>query len=166
KTRYALEPVLLGPVFEDDAPMVLFPHDAVALLSATSRKERRSQVLRIAEEAPTAAGQLEFMDLRQADAVLRFLSGATEPRAFNKLVIEEGVFVKGSSDIAKMRAEHGFFELAKPDMRRFLLPTFGYEEQDGTAYYRMEHLRVPDAALQFVLGSFAETHFAQLLDQF
>jgi len=166
KTRYALEPVLLGPVFEDDAPMVLFPRDAVTLLAASTRKERRSQILRIAEDAPTAVGQLEFMDLRQADSVLRFLSGATEPRAFNKLTVDEGVFVKGSSDIAKMRAEHGFFELASPNMRRFLLPTFGFEEHGGTAYYRMEHLRIPDAALQFVLGSFTETHFEQLLDQF
>lgn len=167
KMRYALEPILLGDVFEDDAPMVLLPQDAIALIIAAPGKERRSQILRLAEELTRVGHESEFVDLRQTEALRRFLSGATEPRGFNAVFADRGGdFVKSSSDIAKMKAEHDFFELAPPAMRRFLLPTFGYEERDGIAVYRMEHLRIPDAALQFVLGSFSEAHFDQLLDQF
>lgn len=166
KMRYALETILLARVFEDDAPMVLIPRDAIALISATPGKDRRSQILRLAEDVTRVGDDAEFIDLRQAEALRQFLSGATEPRGFNTTSADHGVFVKSSSDAAKMKAEHDFFELAPPAMRRFLLPTFGYEEHDGVATYRMEHLRIPDAALQFVLGSLSEAHFEQLLDQF
>lgn len=166
KMRYALGSMLLGPIMEDDAPMVLTGRDALALLSVPSGKERRSRVLQLEGEAETLAHPLHCVDLRQPDALRGFLSGATEPRAFNRLSAEQGVFVKSSTDMAKMRAEHGFFDLAPPQMKRFLLPTFEYAEEDGRASYKMEHLRVPDAALQFVLGTFAEPQFDQLLDQF
>ncbi|MEO0678805.1 MAG: hypothetical protein AAF192_00155 [Pseudomonadota bacterium] len=166
KMRYALRPMLLGPVFEDEAPTVLFPADAAALLSMRSARDKRSFMLQLAGEAARTSHQLEFVDLRQAGSLRRFLAGATETRAFNSLSADGDVFVKSSTDIAKMRAEHDFFELAPPAMRRFLLPTFGYEEGPDDASYRMENLRVPDAALQFVLGAFSEAHFDQLLDQF
>jgi hypothetical protein len=166
KMRFALGSMLIGPVMEDDAPMALTQRDALAFLSVTSRKDRRSLVLQLEKDAAPLAAPLACVDLRQPDALRGFLSGATEPRAFNQLSAEAGIFEKSSTDIAKMKAEHGFFQHASPELRRFLLPTFGYAERDGRASYRMEHLRVPDAGLQFVLGSFPEAHFAQLLDQF
>ncbi|MFW5654103.1 MAG: hypothetical protein ACOCYW_00460 [Roseicyclus sp.] len=166
KMRFALGSMLIGPVLEDDAPMALTQGDALALLSATGRKERRSLVLQLQKDSAPLAAPLACLDLRQPDALRGFLSGATEPRDFNRLSAEQGVFVKSSTDIAKMRAEHGFFRHAPPELQRFLVPTFGYAERDGRASYRMEHLRVPDAGLQFVLGSFTEAQFDQLLDQF
>jgi len=166
KMRYALEPMMLAPVSEDDAPMVLFPAQAIAILRAESTKARRARVYQIAEEATQVQCDVPFVDLRDAAALGRFLSGATEPRAFNSLSAEKDVFVKSSTDIEKMRAEHDFYALARPEMQRFLLPTFGFEQDGRTASYRMENLRVPDAALQFVLGAFTETQFDQLLDQF
>lgn len=167
KVRYALEPLFLGPMLEDDAPIAMFAPDAIALLSVHTGQERRACILELADRAgKVTQDELEFVDLRKPDVLRRFLSGATEPRAFNRLSVDGGVFTKSSSDIKKMRAEHHFFELAPAELRRFLLPTFGYEEHDGMASYKMEHLRVPDAALQFVLGTFSETDFADLLDQF
>ena len=166
KMRFALDTILLAPVLEDDAPMVLFPRDAIALISAEKGKDRRSLLLELAEKATQVSHDVEFVDLRQTGALRLFLSGATEPRGFNELIVEDGVFVKSSRDVAKMKAEHDFFDLAPAPMRRFLLPTFDYRETNGVASYRMEHLRVPDAALQFVLGTFTEQHFDQLLDQF
>lgn len=165
KLRYALEPMLLTPVVEDDAPLVVFARQAVALLRAENSGDRRAEVLRIAQGAARVSHEVAFVDLRDPAALGQFLSGATEPRAFNQLSAERGVYVKSSTDIAKMRAEHGVYALARPEMQRFLLPTFGYEEDGQTARYRMENLRVPDAALQFVLGTFSETQFAHLLDQ-
>lgn len=166
KMRYALDTMVLSPVMEDEAPMVLGPSDAIAILSAAPGRERRAELLRLDAEATTASHELTFLDLRQADALRKFLSGATEPRGFNALEVVDGTFVKSSRDKTKMRAEHGFFALATPAMQRFLLPTFDYVETDEMASYKMEHLRVPDAALQFVLGAMTEAQFAQLLNQF
>ncbi|MEM9045664.1 MAG: hypothetical protein AAGC81_13315 [Pseudomonadota bacterium] len=166
KMRFALEPMILAPVFEDDVPMVLLSQDAIGLLLAKPGKERRAFILSIAPEAANVSHGVEFVDLRKPEALRLFLSGATEPRAFNDLSVDRGIFVKSSTDVEKMKAEHDFSNLAPPEMRRFLLPTFGYEERDGVASYRMEHLRIPDAALQFVLGTLSTEHFEQLLDQF
>lgn len=166
KLRYALDTMLLAPVAEDDAPMVLRPRQAIDLLRAENAAARRTRILQIAEGATRVEHDIPFVDLRDTAALGRFLSGATEPRAFNTLAADRDLFVKSSTDIAKMRAEHDFYALAPPRMQRFLLPTFGFEEAGGTASYRMENLRVPDAALQFVLGTFTKAQFDQLLDQF
>jgi len=166
KMQYALGSMRLGPVMEDDAPMVLTPRDALAVFAASAGKERRSLILQLGNDAEQLAEPLACVDLRNTDALRGFLSGATEPRAFNQFSAEPGIFTKSSSNIDKMRAEHGFFEIASSEMRRFLLPTFGYSEKGDRASYKMEHLQVPDAALQFVLGTFSEAHFDLLLDQF
>lgn len=166
KMRYALGSMVIGPRMEDDVPMVLTPNDALALLAAAPGKERRSLVFQLENAAQKLAEPLQCVDLRHTDSLRSFLSGATEPRAFNQVSEQHGIFTKSSSDVAKMRAEHGFFELASPEMRRFLMPTFGFAEEGKQASYKMEYLRVPDASLQFVLGTFSETHFDHLLDQF
>ncbi|WP_120500936.1 hypothetical protein [Roseovarius sp. EL26] len=166
KMRFALDPTLLAPVLEDDAPAVLFGRDAIDLISARAGTDRRSYLLLFAEKATPASHDINFIDLRQPDALRDFLSHATEPRGFNNLFTEAGVFVKSSKDIVKMKAEFQYFKLASPEIKRFLLPTFGYEEADGVASYRMEYLRVPDAALQFVLGSMTQANFDQLLSHF
>lgn len=166
KLRFALEPVLLADVSEDDAPMLLFPSEAIDIVSSEHGNDRRSRILAMRNDYVKIPHELDFVDLRQADGLRQFLSGATEARDFNKLTVEHGVFKKSSSDVAKMKAEHDFFSLAPPMTQRFLLPTFGYEEKNGIASYRMEHLRIPDAALQFVLGAFTEADLNQLLDQF
>lgn len=166
KLRYALDPMMLAPVLEDDAPMLLFSRDAEAAIAAKPGAERRSFVLRMQDDLTLMPHGLSFVDLRNAEGVQQFLFGATEPRGFNALAARDGVYVKSSADVEKMRAEHGFFELASPAMRRFLLPTFGFEQTDGKASYRMEQLNVPDAALRFVLGTFSESEFTRLTDQF
>ena len=166
KMRYTLDPVILSPVFEDDAPMVLHAGDAYAVIAAGHGRDRSNEVLRIEKTAINAAHDIEFVDLREAEGLRQFLSGATEPRDFNNLTVQDGIFTKSSNDMAKMRAEHDFFNLASPALQRFLLPTFDYQEADGRASYKMEHLKVPDAALQFVLGTFSQSDLTQLFDQF
>ncbi|MEM6828173.1 MAG: hypothetical protein AAF553_09540 [Pseudomonadota bacterium] len=166
KMRYALETMVLSPVQADDAHMLLRPQQMITLLAAQSAKSKRAQVLEIVQNATEVTHDLAFADLRQTASLSSFLSGATEPRAFNTLAADQEIYVKSSMDVAKMRAEHDFYALARPEVQRFLLPTFGYEEKAGIASYRMENLRVPDAALQFVLGSLDKAGFARLLDQF
>lgn len=166
KMRYALEAMSLWDVAEDDAPLLVFSQDAKALISARPGSERRAMVLRLQDDLARLPHDLDFVDLRRAEGVQRFLFGATEPRGFNALAARDGIYVKSSSDVEKMRAEHGFFELATPALRRFLLPSFGFEEKDGVASYQMEQLHIPDAALRFVLGTFSQDQFARLMDQF
>jgi len=166
KMRYALDPMLLAPLKDDDAPLVMFAHHVVPLLRAETAKARRTQFLQIADQADVAAQATPFLNLREPAALGQFLTGATEPRAFNALAAEKDIFVKSSTDIAKMRGEHDFYALASPALQRFLLPAFDFKEDGKTASYRMENLRVPDAALQFVLGSFSKDQFDQLLDHF
>jgi hypothetical protein len=79
--RYALEPMMLAPVFEDDAPMVLFAGHAIALLRADSAKARRAQVFQIAEDATHVDHTVPFVDLRDPSALGRFLSAAPLNRA-------------------------------------------------------------------------------------
>lgn len=166
KMRFALDPMLLAPVVEDDAPTVMYSSDAIDLMITPAGRERRSLLLQFAEKASPATHDIRFIDLRQPDALRDFLSHATEPRDFNTLSAKAGVFTKSSHDIAKIKAEYHYFQLASPAMQRFFLPTFGYTETEDSASYSMEHLRVPDAALQFVLGAMTESHLAQLIDQF
>ncbi|MEM9349086.1 MAG: hypothetical protein AAGA47_02415 [Pseudomonadota bacterium] len=166
KMRYALEAMVLSPVQGDDAHLLLLPRQMIGLLTAESAKAKRAQVLEILQSAVEVTHEINFANLRETAPLSVFLSGATEPRAFNTLAADQDVYIKSSTDMAKMRAEHDFYALARPEVQRFLLPTFGYAEADGTASYRMENLRVPDAALQFVLGSLDEAGFARLLDQF
>ena len=166
KMRYTLDPVLLSSVFDDDALMVLYAKDAYAVVNAADGRARRSEILRIEKVAVTTAHDINFVDLREAEGLRKFLSGATEPRGFNRLTVQQDVFVKSSTDVAKMRAEHDYFALAPSSLQRFLLPTFDYREANGRASYKMEHIRVPDAALQFVLGTLSHSDITQLLNHF
>jgi hypothetical protein len=80
--------------------------------------------------------------------------------------VSQGLFRKSSTDKEKMRAEYAFFHVAPEAMKRFFLPTFAFEETGDGAGYAMEHLLVPDAALQLIHGAFDAKSFASLLDQF
>jgi hypothetical protein len=166
KMRYTLDPVMLSTSFEDDAPMVLHAEDAYAVIAAEDDRKRWNEIQRIEKNAINTAHDISFVDLREAEGLRKFLSGATEPRGFNSLTVQQNIVVKSSNDVVKMRAEHDYFNLASPTLQRFLLPTFDFDETDGRASYKMEHLRVPDAALQFVLGTFSQSDLTQLLNQF
>lgn len=166
KAAFALETVFLSPIMGDEASVLLSSTDAAALLRCTDEDARRAVLLRLSERVPRMVDHLEMVDLRSPRALLRFLSGATEVRHFNQGVAEAGVFHKSSTDLAKMKAEHGFFHAVPEAMKRFLVPTFGYWEKDGRAGYAMEHLPVPDAALQLVHSAFRVDDFELLLDQF
>jgi hypothetical protein len=166
KTGYALETMFLSPIRGDEAPALLTAQDAAAVLRAHGAEARRAVLLRLAEAAPKMVDHLEMVDLRRTRQLLRFLTGSTEARHFNDTEAAAGVFHKSSTDIAKMRAEHGFFHVAPEAMKRFLIPTFNFWEKGARAGYAMEHMPVPDAALQLVHGAFAPEDFDLLLDQF
>lgn len=65
-----------------------------------------------------------------------------------------------------MRGEYSFFHIAPEAMKRFLVPTFDFRSGAKGASYSMEHLLVPDAAVQMVHHSFEAEGFERLLEGF
>ncbi|QFS96422.1 hypothetical protein FIV06_03255 [Labrenzia sp. THAF191b] len=165
KAGYALKTMLASPVINDEAVAVLFHAEAASLLCAETPEARRLLLLSLRDRTEIITDHARFIDIREPRNLMLFLSGATELRHFNSARSEDNVFHKQSTDIAKMRAEHGFFHAAPPELQRFLLPTFGFWEDGKKAGYQMEHLAIPDAALQWVHHSFTEGDFKVLLDQ-
>ena len=51
-------------------------------------------------------------------------------------------------------------------MKRFLLPTFDYKEDHSRASYSMEHLVVPDVALQLVHDALSTDGYIKLIENF
>lgn len=166
KSVFAQETMFLAPVSNDAAPVLLTVKDVVAVLRAEGTEDRRGILRWLAESAPCMEDHAFMVDIRILRNLFRFLVGSTEARHFNDTQAEDGVFHKSSSDIAKMKAEYSYFHVAPEEMKRFLMPTFGFWEKDGRAGYSMEHLPVPDVALQLIHGALLPPDFDLLLDSF
>lgn len=166
KLPYALDRAVFGGRFDDEAAALLPRDDALALLRIRDPKERRAFFSALSSRSLQIGNDMDLLDLRDVDSFLEYMTGATEARQFNRTEIASGIFRKTSSNIGKMRAEHRYFHIATEPMKRFLLPTFDYREEAGEASYAMEHISVPDAAIQFIHHSFDETSFQKLLNSF
>ena len=166
KLPYALDPVIYGDPALADPPALLPRDNALALLGEGDPAGRRRFFSGFEGQALRAGNQAQFVDIAEITPFLAFMSGATETRHFNRASQTGGVFRKHSRDTAKMRGEYRFFHIADEPMKRFLLPTFGYAEDAEGASYDMEHLAVPDAAMQLVHNTFDQASFARLMDGF
>jgi hypothetical protein len=166
KLPYALNQVVYGEPQIVDAPALLYRDSALALLSERDQAGRRRFFSSFGTQAQRVGNQVQFVDISDISPFLAFMSGATEARHFNSTVQSGGVFRKRSRDKAKMRGEYRYFHIADEAMKRFLLPTFDYVEDADGATYAMEHLSVPDAAIQIVHNTFNEASFGRLLDSF
>ncbi|WP_347303914.1 hypothetical protein V5740_04655 [Croceibacterium sp. TMG7-5b_MA50] len=166
KLPFAPGAVLFGGRFDDEAVTLLDRADATALLTCPDARSRRFFFDNFAASSVEVGNAAGFTDLRDVSGFLRYMTGATEVRFFNSSQVTGDVFRKSSADVKKMRGEYGFFHVVPEPMKRFLLPTFDYREEDGRASYSMENLAVPDAALQIVHHSFDPASFGRLLDRF
>jgi hypothetical protein len=166
KLPFALDPVFYGSIAQlGDAPTLLPRDEALAVLRETDPAER-CKLLYAFEQQAVYVDAVPFLDIAQISHFLTFMAGATEARHFNVTRHTQGVFRKWSSDVAKIRGEYRYFHIAEEGMKRFLLPTFDYAEENGGAAYSMEYMSVPDAAMQIQHNTFNEQSFAQLLDHF
>ena len=166
KLPYALDRTMFGPQFDDEAAALLGREDALNLLRMTDPGERRSFFAALNAGALRVGNDMGLIDLRNVDAFLGYMTGATEARHFNQMAATRSVMRKTSADKAKMRGEYRYFHIVPEAMKRFLLPTFDYAETADGASYAMERLSVPDAAIQMVHHAFDEASFATLLDAF
>lgn len=166
KSKYALETITIGRNIVAEAPVILRAEDAVRLLSADTVVEKENLIAEFFERGSSVVDYVNFIDLRHPLSLVQFLTNSTETRHFNMTTIDKGIFRKTSQDVEKMRKEYKFFHAAPEQMKPYLQPTFDYWEADGYAGYSMEHLMVPDAAIQFVQGSFHESEFEGFVDTF
>jgi hypothetical protein len=93
-----------------------------------------------------------LLSLSNADVFTRYLAGALDTRAFNAMRIEGRVVRKYSADAEKMGREHDWYYLLPPKLQRFAVQPFDLQTVGEGASYRMERLRVPDAAIQWIHG--------------
>jgi len=94
----------------------------------------------------------QLVTIARPDQLVPFLAGTFYTRAFNHIDASRRVLEKRSTDCEKMRREHDFWYLLPPELQRFVVQPFDFQEADGTASYRMERLAVPDAAVLWVHG--------------
>jgi len=166
KSTFAVDTMLLAPMNDNAAPLLLSAKDAVALLSVNDEEDHRSVLRRLSGNAPCIADHAVMVDLRILRNLQKFLVGSTEARHFNDTSADSGVFYKRSSDIAKMEGEYKYFHVAPEEMKRFLMPTFEFWKAADSAGYAMEHLPIPDVALQSLHGALQPHEFEALLDSF
>lgn len=166
KGRYALNSMLLGPPLDGEAAAFLTPADAIPLLRTRGSLELREKVIDLSNATPVMVDHCGFVDLRRPDVFLRFMGDATEARHFNTTLRTSRIFRKASADRVKMAQEYGFFHIVPDSMKRFLVPTFDFQDDGVSAAYSMERLNIPDAALQFIHFAFDEQSFGTLVEQF
>ena len=95
---------------------------------------------------------------------VRFVSGTFYARAFNNIRTEPRTVVKESADRGKMRREHDFWYQLPPELQRFLVQPYGYEESSSGARYKMERYVVPDMAILWIHDALSAAEFATFLD--
>lgn len=122
-------------------------------------------ILHVTSGYPTSPAAASVIDLADPIQCLRFLSGAFRTRFFNEITRERDAIVKRSTERAKIQAEHAFWYLLPPEMQRYFVQPYDFEDDGQTASYRMERLGIPDASVLWTHGAFREDTFADLLDR-
>lgn len=153
--------VAVIPEGAGDARILRLDGPALAKI-ATAGPEAAAAMMAAADASPAAAGVIDLADPLQC---LRFLSGSFRTRFFNEIARERDTIVKRSTDRAKMKAEYKFWYLLPPEMQRYFVQPYGFEDNGQVASYRMERLGVPDASVLWTHGAFREDAFSDLLDR-
>lgn len=91
-----------------------------------------------------------LLDISARRDFLDYTSGATKPRAFNAMEINQLTFVKKSADKAKMKAEHDFFHLVPDSFKAWLVAAYNFQDKGDYAQYEMPRCYIADAAIQWV----------------
>lgn len=95
---------------------------------------------------------------------VRFVSGTFYTRAFNNIRTEPRTVVKESADRTKMKREHDYWYQLPPELQRFVVQPYGFEETATGARYRMERYVVPDMAILWIHDALGPAEFQTFLD--
>lgn len=104
-----------------------------------------------------------FVDVADLTNLVDYLSGALGARHFNTVKRSAGNIVKFSRNKAKIRAEHDYFHLLPPSMKRWLVMPFEYSESELGASYTMERLMLLDMGQQWINGGMRTEEFRRFL---
>lgn len=104
-----------------------------------------------------------FVDVADLTNLVDYLSGALGARHFNTVKRSAGNIVKFSHNKAKIRAEHDYFHLLPPAMKRWLVMPFEYSETELGASYTMERLMLLDMGQQWINGGMRIEEFRRFL---
>jgi hypothetical protein len=95
--------------------------------------------------------------------LIKMFQSSFELRYFNAIEKKENTITKKSTDKKKMFAEYSYYSHLNDAMRFYFLPTFGFSENEETAQYSLERLKVPDVALQWIHFSLNDKEFEILV---
>ena len=112
------------------------------------------------EELPTPV----LSSIHEIGNFVRFVSGTFYTRAFNNIRTEPRTVVKESADRTKMKREHDYWYQLPPELQRFVVQPYGFEETGTGARYRMERFVVPDMAILWIHDALSTAEFETFLD--
>lgn len=134
-----------------------------ALLQKTINDETSEFLDAHGSELVEVSNRINLADLRDERTLLDYLSGQMDARHFNSVHRDDYTITKRSTDREKLKREFDFHSMVPPNMRMFLIPPFGFEDNGETASYQMERLSIPDMAMQWVHGAFQPHEFDRFL---
>lgn len=107
-----------------------------------------------------------IIDMRDPMHFTDYLTSNFDVRFFNSVqTVNDFVVLKRSTQKDKLRGEHALYRLLPDSMRMFFIQPYDYQEEAGSASYKMERLFVPDMALQWIHGSVDEVDMNRFLDK-
>lgn len=104
-----------------------------------------------------------YIQIDNYPELIKLFQSSFELRYFNAIEKKELVITKKSVDKRKMYAEYSYYNHLDDAMKLYFLPTFGFKENEDTAQYSLERLKVPDVALQWIHFSFSDQEFEMLV---
>ena len=106
-----------------------------------------------------------LVDISDRSRFLDFIAGATSPREFNQIQIDPLVYVKRSTDKAKLKAEHDYYSLIPAQMKPWMVGAYNYTDAGDTAQYEMPRRFYADAAIQWIHNAWDITTLGRFLDR-
>lgn len=149
------------------SPLLRFFYTVDAFLDTWEDFSRAPLHMSSAEVSHISVFEAPFplTDISSSERFLDFVAGATAPRAFNSVEIGKLVYVKRSTDKAKIKAEHDFYDFVPASMKHWLVGAYNYREDSATAQYEMPRRYIADAATQWIHDAWSESNYLSFIER-
>lgn len=94
-----------------------------------------------------------FVDLKNVNNFLQFITGGFDARFFNALEGDEYIVTKRSTNKKKIKMEYEFYHLLPDNMKMWFVMPFEYKEGEDFASYTMERYHMTDIAIRWIHGA-------------
>lgn len=164
--EFATNDTFLTSIVGGEAPSLFQAKTILPLLEPYDPEAVNDFLLKQRTQSDTIVCELGIINIALSSNFLPYMWYATETRDFNSASGDEFVLTKTSDDRDKMKAEYQFFHIVPEPLKRFLVPTFDFQDDGQLACYSMERLALPDVALQTIHNAFDEASFKLLVRKF